>query len=139
MQTFTSLQKACIFIVNKIHHTRELDNRRAKLFLFNGSLGSGKTTLIKNILQHLGVQEAVTSPTFGYLNEYHIDSYKIYHLDCYQKEICLEEFQEIFADRRGLIFVEWGEKLSYIEQLDKADLLVEIDFLGDDEREFRII
>ena len=30
---------------------------------FQGSLGAGKTTIIKHIIKSLGVEEAVTSPT----------------------------------------------------------------------------
>ena len=32
---------------------------------FQGSLGAGKTTIIKNIIRNLGIEGIVTSPTFN--------------------------------------------------------------------------
>ena len=32
---------------------------------FNGSLGAGKTSIIKKIIYHLGIEDNVTSPTFN--------------------------------------------------------------------------
>ena len=32
---------------------------------FQGSLGAGKTTIIKKIIENLGIKEVVTSPTFN--------------------------------------------------------------------------
>ena len=41
-----------------------------KKFLFFGEMGVGKTTLIKALSLHLGVQDVVSSPTFSIVNEY---------------------------------------------------------------------
>ena len=41
-----------------------------KLFLLDGDLGSGKTTLIKNVLRNIGILENITSPTFSIVNKY---------------------------------------------------------------------
>ena len=60
------------------------------IFIFEGPLGTGKTTLIREILGACGVQEVITSPTFTYVNSYtngkgerfhHFDLYRIGSID----------------------------------------------------------
>ena len=45
-------------------------NPSSKIFIFNGEMGSGKTTLIKAIMKELGYEGTVSSPTFSIINEY---------------------------------------------------------------------
>lgn len=52
---------------------------------FEGEMGAGKTTFIKALCQHLGVQEEVSSPTFSLVNEYRdARNHPIYHFDFYR-------------------------------------------------------
>ena len=63
-------------IVNKITH---------KIILFEGDLGAGKTTLIKEICKSLGVKNFVNSPTFSIVNQYSSVKFNaIYHIDFYR-------------------------------------------------------
>ena len=57
------------------------------VILLYGDLGSGKTTLVKQLCQSLGVEQPVTSPTFSMVQEY-ASSMKglIYHMDLYRLE-----------------------------------------------------
>lgn len=56
-----------------------------KNWLFIGEMGAGKTTLIKNICQALGVIDQVSSPTFAIVNEYETDRDDlVYHFDFYR-------------------------------------------------------
>src|ERR1035437_5217004 len=41
------------------------------IILFYGEMGSGKTTLIKEICKQLGVTDSMSSPTYAIVNEYH--------------------------------------------------------------------
>ena len=50
---------------------------------FQGSLGAGKTTIIKNIIRNLGIEEMVTSPTFNIVRSYNKEDLDIYHVDLY--------------------------------------------------------
>ena len=66
--------------MNKIDVTLdEIDNFTKEYLLdlpvpsvvgFQGSLGAGKTTIIKNIIKNLEIEEMVTSPTFNIVRSY---------------------------------------------------------------------
>lgn len=79
---------------------------------FYGSMGSGKTTLIKEICHQLGVENVVTSPTFALVNEYTCRDSKIYHFDLYRinkiDELYDIGYEEYFYSGR-YCFVEWPE------------------------------
>ena len=76
--------------------------------LLRGDLASGKTTLVKEYLKYLNLNDEVTSPTFCLQNEY---SSNIFHYDMYNKT--LEEFISLGLleefEKEGIHFVEWGE------------------------------
>ncbi len=85
----------------------------SKVWLFDGEMGVGKTTLIKAICTQLGVKNAMSSPTFGIVNEY-IDrnNQPIYHFDLFRLkniseciDLGIEEY--LFADK--YCFIEWPE------------------------------
>jgi len=62
------------------------DNSNSNIILFEGDLGTGKTTLIKNLCYKLGSIDNVSSPTFPILNIYDNKKTKIYHADLYRIE-----------------------------------------------------
>jgi tRNA threonylcarbamoyladenosine biosynthesis protein TsaE len=79
------------------------------IVILRGDLASGKTTLVKNIVRSLDIDEVVTSPTFSLQSIY---SDTIFHYDVYNKTIqefialgMLEEFE-----KQGIHFVEWGDE-----------------------------
>lgn len=52
---------------------------------FNGPMGAGKTTLIAALCQHLGVEGAISSPTYAIVHEYGAANAKtIYHMDWFR-------------------------------------------------------
>ena len=60
---------------------------KEKTLLFYGEMGAGKTTLIKEIVKQLGVEETVSSPTFSLVNAYeNMKGQRIYHFDFYRIE-----------------------------------------------------
>ena len=83
-----------------------------RVFAFYGGMGVGKTTFIKAICEQLGVQDAVTSPTFAIVNEYASDMGPIYHFDFYriknQGEVMDLGFDE-YAYSGNLCLMEWPE------------------------------
>lgn len=86
------------------------------VWLFQGDMGAGKTTLIKSICKVLGVEETVTSPTFAIVNEYlsnrkevvyHFDFYRINH-ETEALDIGIEEY----FDSGNFCFVEWPSQIT---------------------------
>ena len=94
-----------------------INNCKSKLILFEGGLGSGKTTLIKQICRDLGSNNNVSSPSYPILNIYDCKCGNIFHADLYRvKNISdLNElgFSEIL-DSPNWIFVEWSNKFKNI-------------------------
>jgi len=86
------------------------------VFAFYGSMGAGKTTLIKAICEELGVDEVVTSPTFALVNEYSDEnSNPIYHFDFYRIKKIDEVFDigyEEYFYSNNYCFIEWPELIS---------------------------
>ncbi len=85
------------------------------VWLFNGNMGAGKTTLIKSICKQLGIKSLVQSPTFALVNEYLSESQQIvYHFDFYRirhETEALDMGVEEYLDSGNHCFVEWPEKI----------------------------
>jgi tRNA threonylcarbamoyladenosine biosynthesis protein TsaE len=84
-----------------------------KIILFYGEMGSGKTTLIKEICKELGVIDSMSSPTFGLVNEYHTSGKKIiYHFDLYRiKNLaeCFDIGMEEYLYSGNYCLIEWPD------------------------------
>jgi tRNA threonylcarbamoyladenosine biosynthesis protein TsaE len=82
------------------------------VWLFYGEMGSGKTTLIKEICKQLGVVDQASSPTFSIVNEYATEKGPVYHFDFYriksEQEALDLGYEEYFYSGRPC-FVEWPE------------------------------
>jgi tRNA threonylcarbamoyladenosine biosynthesis protein TsaE len=87
----------------------------SRVILFNGEMGAGKTTLIKEICKNLGVSENTSSPTFSIVNEYQTDNHEsIYHFDFYRLENEQEAMDFGYEDyfySNSFCFIEWSEKI----------------------------
>jgi tRNA threonylcarbamoyladenosine biosynthesis protein TsaE len=99
-----------------------------RIFLFEGSMGAGKTTFIKEICAALGVRENVTSPTFALVNEYEDgENRPVYHFDFYriadEKEALAIGALEYF-DSGDVCLIEWPSKIRNL--LPEHYLLVEM-------------
>jgi len=96
-----------------------------------GPLGAGKTTLVRAILQALGVKGPVRSPTYTLVESYTGCGLNLYHFDFYRFKdpVELEEagFRELFS-KDTICMVEWPENAA--EFMPEADLVIEIDYFG---------
>ncbi len=85
------------------------------VWVFEGEMGAGKTTLIKAICKELGVMSTVQSPTFSIVNEYLTDtSETIYHFDFYRLKNETEALDfgiEEYLDSGNICLLEWAEKI----------------------------
>ncbi len=108
-----------------------------KIICFNGEMGSGKTTLIKEVCRRLGVNEPMNSPTFAIINEYRdLEDLPIYHFDFYRirnmrdaNEIGVEEY--FYSGH--LCLIEWAENIATI--LPEQYLEINIKLVANNQRE----
>lgn len=109
----------------------EMANNMGKhnIWAFYGSMGAGKTTLIKQLCAALGVVQEVTSPTFNLINEYETgDGEIIYHFDFYRLND-VEEALNIGTDEYfhsgNLCLLEWPEKIEPLLPDDRRNITIQ--------------
>lgn len=80
------------------------------LVLVSGSIGAGKTTLVRGACRALGVIDRVTSPTFT-LAHRHRGRLGVSHLDLYRLRAGLQTevpgLLEEYLESGDVVFVEW--------------------------------
>ena len=134
-------------VVKNLKETKELADKFAKLLvggeriILNGDLGAGKTTFTKYVLESLGVDDTVTSPTFTIMREYKTKRFNIYHFDMYRissgaeaLEFGLDEY--LYSQDRNIVFIEWAENIKDI--LEGNFITINITIEDDDKRKFEI-
>ena len=86
-----------------------------RFFAFFGKMGVGKTTLIKEMCDVLGVVDNVCSPTFAIVNEYSTASDEsVFHFDFYRWKSIAEAYDigyEEYFYSGCYCFTEWTEKV----------------------------
>jgi len=102
-----------------------------KIFAFYGSLGAGKTTIIKAICQTLGAVDIVSSPTFTLVNEYKTSSGEsLYHIDFYrirkQEEVYDFGIEE-YLTGDSYCFMEWPELIEAILPEETIKVRISVD------------
>lgn len=91
---------------------RELGSsaRAGDVLALVGDLGAGKTTLTQGVVEGLGFDQEVTSPTFSLVQEYLGGRLDVFHFDFYRVEDeheLLDLGWDDYLDRNGLVIVEW--------------------------------
>ena len=109
--------------------------RENMVFLLDGDLGAGKTTLTQGIARGLGIKRNVTSPTFTIQKIYHGGRMELYHIDAYRLEGISQDlgFDEFLYDD-GLTVIEWSQFVS--ELIPEERLMISIHLLENGDREF---
>lgn len=80
------------------------------------NFGSGKTKFVQGVLEHFGLEDEISSPTFTIVNEYSKNNINIYHFDVYR----LADIDEFYAMggeeyfENGICLIEWGEMIESI-------------------------
>ncbi|MEM8533512.1 MAG: tRNA (adenosine(37)-N6)-threonylcarbamoyltransferase complex ATPase subunit type 1 TsaE [Chloroflexota bacterium] len=114
------------------------------IVLLRGELGTGKTQLTKGIVQGLGSEALVNSPSFVLMNEYQAGPQwhrmPIYHVDLYRIETSDElhgiGLTEALTDE-GICLIEWAERA--LEWFEQSRLEVHLSHLSETKRIVRFI
>jgi tRNA threonylcarbamoyladenosine biosynthesis protein TsaE len=131
------------------HEARELLARLrpqvagATLITLSGELGAGKTAFTKALAGALGVEEAVTSPTFVLEKIYQLPAaataagFKyLVHIDAYRLEGSAElaplGVDAIMKDAHNLVVLEWPERVR--DALPPATVAITLEVLPDNTR-----
>ncbi len=124
---------------------------RDAVIALRGDLGAGKTTLVRHLLQALGVSGRIKSPTYAVVEPYSVplktpaspatgpQVLTIYHFDFYRftdpREWEDAGFRDLFAGP-GLKLCEWPDQAAGLMPL--ADLDITLELLDDDARQVRL-
>ncbi|MEN9374673.1 MAG: hypothetical protein RIR79_2225 [Pseudomonadota bacterium] len=103
----------------------------ANIFVaLHGTLGAGKTTFVRFLLQALGVTGRIKSPTYAVVEPYVLPDVNIWHFDFYRfTDPCEWEdagFRDIFASP-GLKIAEWPEKVGDLLPIADIHIFLNID------------
>lgn len=92
-----------------------------KIFAFYGEMGTGKTTIIKELCRQLGSHDSFSSPTYNIVNEYLLSPSsavsKIYHIDFYRVNNIEEAIAlgiEDYLSGDSYCFIEWPELIEHM-------------------------
>ena len=102
-------------------------SERDVILLF-GELGAGKTTLVRGVLEELGVTEPVRSPTFNLLQEFETDP-RVLHVDLYRVKSYQGIGIEDYLDTHCCL-IEWPDRAAGLLEFEDC-WRVEIDFLDE--------
>lgn len=78
------------------------------LVLLKGELGAGKTTLVRGILDELGIHEGVRSPTFNLMHLYPTEP-PVLHADLYRLSTAANLGLEDYLESH-LVLIEWPDR-----------------------------
>ncbi|MBQ8891264.1 MAG: tRNA (adenosine(37)-N6)-threonylcarbamoyltransferase complex ATPase subunit type 1 TsaE [Bacilli bacterium] len=98
-----------------------------------GDLGSGKTVFVKSFANALGIDEAITSPTFNIIKEYQNGELPLYHMDVYRLDDVKEDLGiEDYFDKGGVTIIEWADMIK--EKLPEERLDIKIKIIDENTR-----
>lgn len=106
-------------------------NEPHRVFAFEGTMGAGKTTFIKKMVEEMGTTDVVNSPTFAIVNVYDVEHpYKgeVYHFDCYRLKDIREAMDfgaEEYLYSGNYCFIEWPEKIEMLLPEDTVRVRIE--------------
>ena len=109
------------------------------VLLLSGEFGVGKTVFAQGVAAGLGVESAVTSPTYTLVSEYEGRKLPFYHMDLFRlngddpfEEMGAEEY----VNTDGVTAIEWPESIQ--RRWNGAHIAVTMEHRGGDKRMIKI-
>ena len=106
-----------------------------RIVALHGELAAGKTCFVHGVAEALQARDAVSSPTFTLVNEYH-GTMPIYHLDLYRLNHVAElydlGYEDLLARGDGICLIEWAERAE--KALPEDVIHVKFEHAGEDKR-----
>ena len=103
----------------------------------DGDLGSGKTIFTKGFASSLGIEEAVTSPTFNIIKEYTSGEMDLYHMDVYRLDGKVDDLGiEEYYTKGGIVIIEWADMIKDYLPEERLDIKIKV---SEDDEDTRII
>ncbi len=107
-----------------------LEAKAGQVFTLVGDLGVGKTIFTKGLAAGLGVEEAVSSPTFTIVQIYEEGRLPFYHFDVY-RIADVDEMDEVgyedYIYGEGVTLIEWANLIKEILPDHYAEITIEKD------------
>lgn len=90
------------------------EGKKHRVWAFHAEMGTGKTTFIHALCAFLGVEEAISSPTFAIVNQYQSkEAGVLLHMDWYrlkdEEEAMMAGIEDHLLSGQ-YCFIEWPEK-----------------------------
>ncbi len=128
------MSRSRIFDVTDLEATQALAARlagllgRGDVIALQGTLGVGKTSFARAIIQTLlvreGIADEVPSPTFSLVQQYFLSRFDIWHFDFYRIDNPVEAYElgieEAFAE--GVSLIEWPARIASLLPAERLDI-----------------
>lgn len=104
--------------------------KAGQVYTLVGDLGVGKTLFTQGFAKGLGVEDAISSPTFTIVQEYEDGRLPFYHFDVYRIGD-VEEMDEIgfddYISGDGVCLIEWANLIEEILPEERTEIVIEKD------------
>ena len=110
--------------------------RPGDVVTLEGTIGTGKTTFIRALLETLGCIEEVPSPTFNLLHTYELGSVTFWHFDLFRIEHSSDVYELGVEDalENGICLIEWPRIVAKLLPTER----LELEFFYQEERSRRV-